>query len=146
MIYFPFRFEDIMPFNLLPRRQDKTPEEQFDPDYKHSDEPYEKYHALYGNNEESRVVLIGKNPEETKEIHRNITERLKAKVNQITWILEPYHDRMRPAPRDWAKFMKEEHATNVLIQTGDPSTDGEIFDELRKAYLIPTVALQDVWK
>ena len=126
--------------------ENKTPAEQFDPEFVHSDEPYEKYHARYGNSEDSRVVLIGKNPEETSRIKKNITERLKDKVDQITWIPKPYHDPMRPAPIDWAKFMKEKYATNVLIQTGDPSTDKEIFDELNKAHLIPTLRVQDEWK
>ena len=126
--------------------ENKTPAEQFDPEFVHSDEPYEKYHARYGNSEDSRVVLIGKNPEESSRIKKNITERLKDKVNQITWIPEPYHDPTWSAPRDWAKFMKEEHATNVLIQTGDPGTDEEIFIELAKAYLIPSVRVKNQWR
>ena len=42
--------------------------------------------------------------------------------------------------------MKEEHATNVLIQTGDPGTDEEIFVELAKAHLIPSVRVQNQWR
>ena len=127
-------------------RRNETAAEQFNPDYEHSEYPYEKYHALYGNNEDSRVVLIGLNSKEALEIKNSIRERLKDKVNQITWIPEPYHDPTWSAPRDWAKFMKEEHATNVLIQTGDPSTDEEIFNELRNEQLIPSVRVRNEWK
>ena len=127
-------------------RRNETPAEQFDPDFVHSEYPYEKYHALYGNNEDSRVVLIGLNPKETLEIKDSIRERLKGKVEQITWIPEPYHDPMRPASRDWAKFMKEENATNVLIQTGDPDTDKEIFLKLEESQLIPSVKDRNGWK
>ena len=123
--------------------EDKTPAEQFDPEHKHPEDPYEKYHALYGNSEDSRVVLIGKRIEETVKIKIDIKERLEEKVDKITWILRPFENYPK---RDWAKFVKEEHATNVLIQTGDLSTDKEIFDELINAYLIPTVAVKNVWK
>ena len=125
--------------------EDKTPAEQFDPEHKHPEDPYEKYHALYGNSEDSRVVLIGKRIEETVKIKIDIKERLEEKVDKITWILRPFIDENYPK-RDWAKFVKEEHATNVLIQTGDSRTDGEIFEELRKAHLIPTVRSTNRWK
>ena len=114
--------------------------EDFDPNYQHPIFPNEKYHALYGNSEFSRVVIIGKDQSETYQIIDKIKQNCGVEnVDKIFWIQEPYRDN-----EDWVKIMKENEATNVLIDSGDEANDRDVYEKLKIAYLIPMVMLDGI--
>ena len=106
-------------------------------------------HAQYFNNNNTRTVVIAKNPEEEiAQMHKILLDEqdvlnyrcpihwgdehcngiplfIKNYEDKITWIPEKYRETQK-----WAQIVRGHAATNVLIWTGSFDTDLKVYQQL----------------